>query len=90
MRVTPANTIESIIFCLLFIFFFLNIPHVLFALLHAAELRDVAAVVNMVPFLDDFNAYFIELAVVSVICSLITTVAGKCLWAQWRGGTRQK
>ncbi len=85
MRVTPANTVESIIFCLLFIFFFLNIPHLLFALLHATELRDVAAVVNVVPFLDDFNAYFIELAVVSVICSLITTVAGKCLWMQWRG-----
>ena len=85
MRVTPANTIESIIFCLLFIFFFLNIPRVLFALLHASELRDVAAVVNVVPFLDDFNAYFIELAVVSVICSLITTVAGRTLWARWGG-----
>ncbi len=55
----------------------------LFALLHTAELRDVAAVVNVVPFLDDFNAYFIELAVVSVICSLITTVAGRTLWARW-------
>ncbi|EKM0363929.1 hypothetical protein ACRXLK_003255 [Cronobacter turicensis] len=85
MRVTPANTIESIIFCLLFIFFFLNIPHMLFALLHTSELRDVAAMVNVVPFLDDFNAYFIELAVVSVICSLITTVAGRTLWARWGG-----
>ncbi len=83
MRVTPANTLESIIFCLLFIFFFLNIPPVLFALLHTAELRDIAAVVNVVPCLDDFNAYFIELAVVSVICSLITTVAGRTLWARW-------
>lgn len=55
----------------------------LFALLHTAELRDVAAVVNVVPCLDDFNAYFIELAVVSVICSLITTVAGRTLWARW-------
>ena len=85
MRVTPANTIESIIFCLLFIFFFLNIPHMLFALLHTRELRDVAAMVNVVPFIDDFNAYFIELAVVSVICSLITTVAGRTLWARWGG-----
>ncbi|ALB61807.1 FIG00553335: hypothetical protein [Cronobacter condimenti 1330] len=90
MRVTRANTIESIIFCLLFIFFFLNIPHALFALLHASELRDVAAVVNVVPYLDDFNAYFIELAVASVICSLITTVAGKCLWMHWREWNREE